>query len=309
MKKKHPAVKSVLHPRNKHRARYDFKELIGSSPALEGFVKVNTYGDESIDFFDPKAVKALNKALLIHYYDIEYWDIPDGYLCPPIPGRADYIHHIADLMAESHNDRVPQGPHIKCLDIGVGASCVYPIIGNKEYRWSFIGTDIDPVALDSAQAIIDKNPALTGKVTLRLQENPNGIFNGILKKRERIDLTICNPPFHASLEEAQAGSLRKTKNLTRNKSDKPILNFGGQHQELWCEGGEAQFVKYMIHQSQHFAKKCRWFSTLISKESNLKAVYKALQKTAATDVRILPMGQGNKKSRIVAWTFGETVRR
>ncbi len=305
MKKKHPAVKSALHPRNKHRARYDFKELMGSSPALEGFVKVNKYGDESIDFFDPKAVKALNKALLMHYYDIEYWDIPDGYLCPPIPGRADYIHHIADLMTESHNDRVPEGPHIKCLDIGVGASCVYPIIGNKEYRWSFIGTDINPVALDSAQAIIDKNPTLAGKVTLRLQANPNGIFNGILKKRERIDLTICNPPFHASLEEAQAGSLRKTKNLTRNKSDKPILNFGGQHQELWCEGGEAQFVKYMIHQSQHFAKKCRWFSTLISKESNLKGVYKALQKTAATDVRTLPMGQGNKKSRIVAWTFVE----
>jgi len=94
-KKEHPKEKSRLHPRNKHRERYDFKLLIESSPELAQFVKMNIYNDESIDFFNPDAVKALNKALLKYFYDIENWDIPEGYLCPPIPGRADYIHHIA----------------------------------------------------------------------------------------------------------------------------------------------------------------------------------------------------------------------
>src|SRR5690606_24715537 len=116
----------------------------------------------SIDFFNPQAVKALNKALLFYYYDIVYWDIPENYLCPPIPGRADYIHYIADLLADNNKGIVPTGSEIKCLDIGVGANCIYPIIGVKEYGWSFIGADIDALAIKSAKKIIASNPSLQG---------------------------------------------------------------------------------------------------------------------------------------------------
>ncbi|MCX6266590.1 MAG: RlmF-related methyltransferase, partial [Bacteroidetes bacterium] len=90
-KREHPKIKSRLHPRNKHRERYDFKLLIDSCPQLARFVKLNIYQDESVDFSDPDAVKMLNKALLKVYYNINDWDIPGGYLCPPVPGRADYI--------------------------------------------------------------------------------------------------------------------------------------------------------------------------------------------------------------------------
>jgi 23S rRNA (adenine1618-N6)-methyltransferase len=124
IKKEHPAEKTALHPRNKHRERYDFQALVTTCPELGKYVKLNVYEDESIDFANPKAVKWLNKALLKHYYNMEYWDIPTGYLCPPIPGRADYIHHIADLLAGSNNGKIPTGSRIKCMDIGVGASCV-----------------------------------------------------------------------------------------------------------------------------------------------------------------------------------------
>ncbi|MEI8048680.1 MAG: RlmF-related methyltransferase, partial [Bacteroidota bacterium] len=146
-KREHPKEKSKMHPRNKHRERYDFKQLIGSCPELAEFVRPNVYDDDSIDFFDPEAVKMLNKALLKHYYDLGYWDIPKNYLCPPIPGRADYIHHIADLLGSKNKGQIPTGEKIKCLDIGVGANCVYPVIGNKEYGWSFIGCDIDAVSI------------------------------------------------------------------------------------------------------------------------------------------------------------------
>jgi len=97
-KKQHPKVKAILHPRNKHRERYDFKLLSEACPDLKQFVKLNDYGDESIDFFNPEAVKMLNKALLMHFYDVVEWDIPEGYLCSPIPGRADYVHYVADLL-------------------------------------------------------------------------------------------------------------------------------------------------------------------------------------------------------------------
>ena len=302
--KNKPKTKSKLHPRNQHRERYDFKKLVATFPALKQFVKQNDYNDTSIDFFNPDAVKSLNKALLMHYYDLEYWDIPKGYLCPPIPGRADYLHYVADLLADCNGGKIPKGKKITCLDIGTGANCVYPIIGNKEYGWLFIGTEVDPIAVEAARKIVFENTVLREKVELRLQTSPRDIFYGIIRKEEEyFDLTICNPPFHASVEEAEAASRRKNRNLKNKKNAKPILNFGGHHKELWCEGGELQFIKNMIWQSQKFATSSFLFSTLVSKESNLKKIYDTLHIVKASDVRTMPMGQGNKISRVVAWTF------
>src|SRR3569832_1952774 len=89
----------LFHPRNKHQGRYDFNVLVACNPELQAFLKQNAYQGEPIDFFDPRAVKALNEALLISFYGVSNWNIPADYLCPPVPGRADYIHHIADLLA------------------------------------------------------------------------------------------------------------------------------------------------------------------------------------------------------------------
>jgi len=301
--REHPKEKLSLHPRNRHRERYDFKLLIDSCPELAPHVRMNPYSDESINFFDPEAVKALNKALLKYYYNVQYWDIPPGYLCPPIPGRADYIHHIADLLGGCNREKIPSGIQIKCLDVGAGANCVYPIIGNKEYGWSFVGSEIDPVALEAAQRIINLNSNLTDKVALRLQDNSKYIFEGIIEQNERFDLSVCNPPFHASSAEAQSGTMRKLKNLSGRKINNPVLNFGGQQNELWCEGGEVRFVGDMIRESQRFSASCLWFSTLVSRESNLKNCYEALRKVGVAEVKTIPMGQGSKISRIVAWTF------
>jgi 23S rRNA (adenine1618-N6)-methyltransferase len=297
----HPPGKVNLHPRNRHRERYDFRLLKGSCPELAAFVKPNEFGDESIDFFNPAAVKMLNKALLKHYYGINFWEIPKNYLCPPIPGRADYIHYVADLLG--NHGAIPKGTKIKCLDVGIGANCVYPIIGNNEYGWSFVGSDIDPLAIESARKIVDSNPNLKGKIELRLQPNSKEIFKGIIQKDELIDVVICNPPFHGSLAEAQAGSVRKLSNLKQEKNVKPELNFGGQSNELWCDGGEERFVRNMIFESKQFNTACLWFSSLVAKKKHLDRIYNALKKVEAVEVKTIAMGQGNKTSRIVAWTF------
>ncbi|MBN2236360.1 MAG: 23S rRNA (adenine(1618)-N(6))-methyltransferase RlmF [Bacteroidales bacterium] len=302
-KKSHPKIKTRLHRRSKHRERYDFKQLIESYPELSPFVTTNAYGDESVDFFDPKAVKALNIALLKHYYSIDYWDIPEHYLVPPIPGRADYIHHIADVLSSKTFGKIPQGDSVKCLDIGVGANCIYPIIGTKEYDWNFVGTEIDPAALNSAKHIIEANPNLNQKVELRLQAKSDDVFFGVINLEERFDISMCNPPFHASQKEAEAVSLRKLSNLTHQKVTEKTLNFGGRSNELWCDGGEEKFIKNMIRESKYYAQTCLWFSTLVSKQSSLKNAYQALKKAEAVEVKTIPMGQGNKSSRIVAWTF------
>lgn len=303
-KKSFPQQKSQLHARNLHRSRYDFPQLIQSCPELAPFVSPNPYGDLSINFSDPIAVKQLNKALLKHFYGIRYWDIPKDYLCPPIPGRADYIHYLADLLSLHNNGQVPTGPKIQVLDIGVGANCIYPIIGCQSYGWKFVGSDIHPASVKSAQFIVEANPNLTKAIQIRLQKTPSHIFHGVIKPSDRFDLTLCNPPFHASQDEAHATATQKLKKLGKAfDRSKVVLNFGGQNNELWCDGGEERFVCQMVQESTQFAEQCLWFSTLVSKKTTLPMLLKTLQNSKAVEVKTIKMTQGQKESRFVAWTF------
>lgn len=295
--------KTSLHPRNPHRLGYDFKQLIINCPELEEFVSINQYNIETIDFSNPKAVKSLNKALLVSHYDIQNWDIPNNSLCPPIPGRADYIHYIADLLATSNNGIIPEGETVQGLDIGIGANCIYPVIGNSVYGWSFVGTDIDATALENCSKIIEDNPRLIDAISLQQQTDSRLIFKNIITPEDKFTFTICNPPFHASQEEATKATIRKINNLENTKTTKPILNFGGQNAELWCEGGELGFVTQMIYESVKYPMQCLWFTTLVSKKENLSSLYKTLNKVSAVEVKTIDMAQGQKTSRIVAWTF------
>ena len=291
----------TLHPRNLHNSRYNFEELIQSFPQLEQYVKPNKYDDLSIDFSDAQAVLTLNKALLYHFYNIKNWDIPKNYLCPPIPGRADYIHHIADLLAQDNN--IQKGSNIKGLDIGIGANCIYSILGYSIYGWQFVGSDCDDISLNSANHIINSNEQLKENITIRKQKNKNDIFNGIINEDDKFDFTLCNPPFHKSKKEAKEGTKRKILNLSKGKNKRVSLNFGGQHNELWCDGGELEFIKKMITQSVTFKNNCRWFTTLVSKKENLEEIYKALKNTNVKEFKTINMQQGQKISRIVAWRF------
>lgn len=300
---KNSRLDKKLHPRNKNLVNYDLDALIKVNPALAEYIRPNKYGNNSVDFANPLAVKILNKAILNHYYGIKYWDFPDQNLCPPIPGRADYLHYIADLLAENNLGKIPKGDGISCLDIGMGASCIYPIIGVVEYDWSFIGTDIDVKSIDSAEKIINTNESLKGRIICKLQKDPQSIFKGIINENDKIDIAICNPPFHSSVEEAQKGSRRKIKNLSGKKVKTPRLNFSGVTKELITEGGEHGFIQKIIEESKVFSKNFYRFSSLVSKQSNLKDIYDLLEKMTARDIQTIPIGTGNKKSRIVTWTF------
>ena len=304
-----PEEKAGLHPRSRHGARYDFEQLVRSFPPLGPFVRPHAHGGESVDFADPAAVKALNRARLAHFYGIARWDIPPGYLCPPIPGRADYIHHVADLLAADQNGKIPRGSQVIALDVGLGANCVYPIIATHEYGWCVIGSELDPVALRNAQKIVAENAALTPLVGCRRQNSATAIFHGIILPGERFDLTLCNPPFHTSGAAAASGTERKLQNLGGGKRSETVLNFGGQPTELWCPGGELAFVRRMIAESVTCAESCRWFTTLVSKAGHVPLLLQALSRVKACEVRTIPMRHGQKQSRIVAWTFRSAEQR
>ena len=298
-----PQEKFHLHERNRNREPYDLKALTTAIPALAEHVQPNKYGVNSVDFSDPAAVKLLNQALLHHYYGILHWEFPDGNLCPPIPGRVDYLHAMADLLRERFFGNVPTGKGVTGMDVGVGASCIYPILGIVEYGWNFIGSDISKDSIASAEQIVNANPALHGKVEFRLQDNPRSIFRGVVDDLELIDFTVCNPPFHASAKEAEAGSRRKVRNLSGARGAKPTLNFSGIHGELICEGGESQFIRNMIRESRKIAHRVFWFSTLVSKKAHLDSIFRSLEDVKALEVKSISLGTANKSARIVAWRF------
>lgn len=293
-----------LHPRNQHSDGYDFARLVAQTPELGAFVVRNPLGQPTIEFENPAAVRMLNRALLKTHYGIGFWDIPAGYLCPPIPGRIDYIHYLADLLAESNDQEIPRGRQIRALDIGTGASLVYPLTGQSEYGWHFTGADIDAGALKSAKHICDFNKL---SITLRRQDEADNIFRGVIGAGEVFDVTLCNPPFHASMEQANKGTQRKWVNLGKGPSHK--LNFGGQNAELWCPGGEIKFLARMVEQSVEVAGQCLWFTSLVSKKDNLQPLQRILAKAGVAEVKVVEMAQGQKTSRFVAWTFaGKTER-
>ncbi|MCB0704883.1 MAG: 23S rRNA (adenine(1618)-N(6))-methyltransferase RlmF [Saprospiraceae bacterium] len=292
-----------LHPRNKHLERYDLAALRQAFPELSDYVFVNKYGNETIDFSDPDGVKTLNKALLLHHYGIKNWEIPSIYLCPPIPGRADHIHYIADLLAGSNRGKIPRGSTVRVLDSGVGANCIYPLLGHAEYGWSFVGSELDPEAMGNAQKIITQNPGLKESIVIRKQNLPSRIYRGIIEEQDFFDVAICNPPFHASAEEAHEANSRKTKNLGTRETGKSERNFGGRPSELWTKGGEVGFIKTMIRESVQFQNQVLWFSSLVSKKTNVPILFHALKDVKPLDIRVIEMAQGQKTSRLLCWTF------
>ncbi|OCQ22108.1 23S rRNA (adenine(1618)-N(6))-methyltransferase [Pseudoalteromonas luteoviolacea] len=290
-----------MHPRNKHLSGYDFPLLLTYVPELEKHLITKENGESTLNFADKTAVLLLNKALLFAFYDIKFWDLPEQFLCPPVPGRADYIHALADLLASDNGGEIPTGKSIRCLDIGTGANLIYPILGRALYKWRFVGSDINEIAVKIAQNISQANRL---DIKIKHQKQANAIFSSIIGKSDYFDITMCNPPFHASEKEAQQGTQRKWKNLGIDKSEgKNTLNFGGHAPELWCEGGELGFVKNMICESANFKEQVGWFTCLISKKDNIPLLTKALQQQKVANFKTVKMVQGNKQSRFLAWRY------
>ncbi len=279
-----------MHPKNPFAKDYDFDLLVQHYPNLKDFVFLNDYEKKTIKFGDKKAVKALNKALLKAYYDIS-WEIPENNLCPPIPGRLDYLLHIADLVTKTD---------IHLLDIGTGANLIYPILATCHFNWQCTASEVNPDSLKNAQGIIDKNKALY-KTELRRQKFKSNIFSNLIQPDDAFDIVVCNPPFYKSSYEAQQKNQRKVNNLQLQEKGK--LNFGGQANELWYKGGEEAFVKKMAAESFQFKNQVHWFSSLVSKKESLKNIKRAINKTQPTEVKVIDMELGNKKSRFIAWTY------
>lgn len=264
--------------------------MIKVYPDLGQYVFVNEYGTKTIRFENNEAVLALNAAMFKLHYGID-WFIPEGNLCPPIPGRLDYLLHTAELLPDKR---------LHILDIGTGANMVYPILATQHLQWTCVASELENPSLENAKLLIEKNKALEN-VHLRKQKYKNKILETIIQSDDDFDLVVCNPPFYKNRHDAEAKNNRKVKNL-KLKPEKRS-NFGGQSNELWYKGGEEGFIKKMVEESVQFKNQVHWFTSLVSNKDNLKNIKRSINKTQPSEVKIVEMEQGNKKSRFVAWTF------
>lgn len=279
-----------MHPKNPFKSDYNFDKLVKIYEPLSNHVFINKYGNQTIKFSNQEAVKALNTALLKLHYAID-WKLPKGFLCPPIPSRLDYLLHVNDFIGRKR---------VRMLDIGTGANLIYPILATQHLGWKTSATEIEDKALNNAQQIIQHNASLH-LIQLRKQESRADIFNGVIAEDDNFDVVVCNPPFFSSQKEANFQNSRKVKNL--KLKEKETHNFGGTSNELWYPGGEKAFLAKMANESRYYRKQIRWFTALVSKKENLRAIKKSIVAQDPKHFDIVEMEIGNKQSRFVAWSY------
>ena len=290
-----------MHAQNPYCDRYDLKRFATHHSKLKNHIVLNLSGEETIDFSNSTAVYELNKAMLLADFNVEKYELPMGYLIPPIPGRLDYLLHLQEFILEKFN--IDKNTKLRGLDIGAGANGIYCVLGSQHFNWTMVGSECDTKAVEIANANIQHTKTLKENIEIRHQENKSFLFKNMIHSDEHFDFTVCNPPFHTSKEEALRGSQRKLNNLGREFDKKDVaLNFEGQANELWCNGGEALFVKRLIKESVLYKTQISVFSTLVSKTASLTPIKKQLIKAKA-NYEVLSMDLGNKKSRILLWWF------
>jgi 23S rRNA (adenine1618-N6)-methyltransferase len=59
----------------------------------------------------------------------------------------------------------------------------------------------------------------------------------------------------------------------------------------------------MIQESVSIQEQVGWFTVLVSNATHLSYFQGLLEKVGVKSQRVIEMGQGNKRSRILAWSF------
>lgn len=280
-----------MHPRNLYfQNPPNFLELGDLFPSFKPFVKPTKFDQATIDWRDPLALCELTKSLLSKDFGIKI-EIPPDQLCPTVTSRINYILWIEDLLALKKPTDPLQDPKptVRGIDIGTGASCIYPLLGVSMNNWDFLATDIDPVSIEWAQQNIQRN-SWEHKISLKLVTNKGGILQpDVLPADHMYDFSMCNPPFFEY--EAQ-------------KIENPKQICAATHGELVTEGGEEAFIKQMIDDSLILKEKIHWYTSLIGRKVNLKKIKQYLQAQNIKNIRETAFYQGNTTRWGIAWSFG-----
>ncbi|KRT80204.1 methyltransferase, partial [Oryctes borbonicus] len=254
-----------MHPRNIYNKRLDFKALADEFPEFRKHTVLDIKGRIAFDFKDLEALRTLSKTLLKKDFNLDL-HFPQNGLIPTIPLRLNYILFIEDLLKSINRIEA-----IKGLDIGTGASCIYPLISARKNKWYMIGTDINYNAIEYAQRNVAKN-ALSHLIEVVLVKEETVLEEILRRDDARYDFCMCNPPFFGNPNELCSQLKRKlNRPLPKNA-------FVAEMHEVLTEGGEFAFVSKMIDESNKFHDRIRLYTSMIGIKRNIKPLLEKLQK-------------------------------
>ena len=287
-----------IHERNPYKVPPDFKELAVECPEFRSVLKTELNGKLSLDWKDRDAVRVLTLTLLKRDFGLDV-RIPPGNLVPTLPLRFNYLLWLEDLMAANEGSNLHSD--FNCsepfgLDVGVGASCVYPLLAAKHFKWHVLGSDVDPESLASARENVARNN-LEERVELFHQDPEGPVFEEAISRSpsKKLAFTLCNPPFY---EGSQTSPVRAPRH------EKPA----GKVNEMTTPGGEVALVERMIQESLKLKNSVLFFTCMVGHKGSLKEIKKVFH-SLFTNVHFstTEFCQGRTMRWGVAWSFQEGV--
>lgn len=270
---------------------------------------LNEHGQ--LNFSDPSAVMQLTKTLLAKDFGLKV-ELPDDRLCPPVrevpslhPGnphsqtaqvtnRHNYILWLKRLMDTT--SYAPAGRKLCGLDVGTGASCIYPLLGATQRPWCFVATDIDPKSLGYAKRNVQLN-RLEDRIRVldRKPEDPLVPLDHV--GVERIDFVMMNPPFYTSEDDMLSSA--------KDKARPPHSICTGAPVEMVCQGGEVAFVGRLLRESLVLRERVQWYTAMVGKATSLEALVEQLREHKIDNFAVTELVQGSKTRRwALGWSFG-----
>ncbi|KAJ2716101.1 Methyltransferase-like protein 16 [Coemansia spiralis] len=261
-------------------------------------------GRSTIDFRVPDSVRVLNRALLHVYFGLDV-HLPSDSLCPAVANRLSYLTWIRDNVISE----LQPGGKLAGLDIGTGASCIYPLLGSRAIPGcTFVGTDINRESIAAARANVLRNGLQASidlvvnadrgvKLPLDAAEFPLPVADA---DGAVFAFCMCNPPFYKDSSERQQ--------LAHMKARPPGLDTGGKCDELYTAGGEEEFLAGLVDESVVHRKRIRWFTTMTGKKSTLAALAARARAAQAKHVREGRLVHGRTTRWVLAWSFYEKTR-
>ncbi|XP_053562250.1 RNA N6-adenosine-methyltransferase METTL16 isoform X2 [Bombina bombina] len=287
-----------MHPRNRYKDKPpDFAVLASKYPEFRQHVNITLAGKVSLNFKDPEAVRALTCTLLKEDFGLTI-DIPLERLIPTVPLRLNYIHWVEDLINFHDSDKTTPR---RGIDIGTGASCIYPLLGATLNGWYFLATEVDDICFNYAKKNVEQNN-LSDLIKVAKVPQKTLLMDALKEESEIIyDFCMCNPPFFANQLEAKGVNSRNPR-----RPPPSSVNTGGIT-EIMAEGGELEFVKIIIHDSLQLKKRLRWYTCMLGKKCSLAPLKEELRIQGVPKVAHTEFYQGRTMRWALAWSFYDDV--
>lgn len=291
------ALNKSMHPRNRYKDKPpDFAYLASKYPEFQQHVQTNLVGRVTLNFKDPAAVRALTCTLLQEDFGLSI-QIPLERLIPTVPLRLNYIHWVEDLISQEGLSSQPR----RGIDIGTGASCIYPLLGATMNGWHFLATEVDDICFNYATKNVEQNNLSDLIKVVKVPQKT--LLMDALKEESAIiyDFCMCNPPFFANQLEAKGVNSRNAR-----RPPPSSVNTGGET-EIMAEGGELEFVKRIIHDSLQLKRRLRWYSCMLGKKCSLTPLKMELRNQGVPKVTHTEFCQGRTMRWALAWSFYDDV--